>query len=149
MIYLTAAGGNFRIIVLDVRDIDKLKSPHPWFSPDRTSLVAFTPDPDWLLSRIRVGPGTPQDIALAIDEAARRPQAELVAAPLVGANGQPIKLIPAEATAEPSVLAEAHALIKTLCTAITEEPSPQWTEALALEVNRVVGRMNVALAGGA
>jgi hypothetical protein len=96
VIYLAAPG--LRIVVLDTRDIDNLKSPHPWFSPDRSLLVAFTPDPDWLLARIRVGPGTPGDIARAIDEAARRPQAELVASPILGANGQSIRLVPADPT---------------------------------------------------
>ena len=115
MIYLTGAGGAFRVIVLDTRDIDNLKSPHPWMAPDRSALVAFTPDPDWLLSRIRMGPGTPQDIARAIDEAARRPQAELAVTPILGANAKSLaRAIRARGRLDPVVAGPAKALPQIL-----------------------------------
>lgn len=95
MIDLKAPGGRFRVVVLATAEVDRIKSAAPILTPDKTLLVAWTPDPEWLLDRIRTGAGTSNDIGRAIDEASRRPEAGM----LLGADGNPL---PALLSAQPS-----------------------------------------------
>lgn len=86
MIYLQAPGGKFRVVVIDTTEADRIRTGAPVLSPDRSIMLAWTPDPEWLLQRIQTGAGTSGDIARAIDEAARRPEA----GGLLGADGVPL-----------------------------------------------------------
>lgn len=95
MIYLQAPGGRFRVVVLATAEVDRIKGAAPILSPDKSLMIAWTPDPEWLLERIRTGAGSSNDIALAIDQAARRPEAGM----LLGADGSPL---PSGPEAEPA-----------------------------------------------
>lgn len=86
MIFLTAPGGRLRVVVIDTDEHGQLKAAHPLLTPDKSIMLAWTPDPVWLLERIRMRPGTAQDIARTIDQAARRPQASA----LLGPDGLPL-----------------------------------------------------------
>lgn len=86
MIYLQAPGGRFRVVVLATAEVDRIKGAAPILSPDKSLMIAWTPDPEWLLERIRTGAGSSNDIALAIDQAASRPEAGM----LLGADGSPL-----------------------------------------------------------
>lgn len=86
MIFLTAPGGRLRVVVIDTDEHDRLKAANPLLTPDKSIMLAWTPDPAWLLQSIQTGPGTAQAIARAIDLAAKRPQAGT----LLGPDGQPM-----------------------------------------------------------
>lgn len=86
MIYLQAPGGRFRVVVINTDEADRIRTGGPLLSPDRSIMLAWTPDSEWLLQRLQTGPGTSGDIARAIDEAARRPEAGT----LLGADGAPL-----------------------------------------------------------
>lgn len=104
MIYLQAPGGRFRVVVINTDEADRIRTGGPLLSPDRSIMLAWTPDSEWLLQRIQTGPGTSGDIARAIDEAARRPQAGT----LLGADGL---ALPSESlNGKPHAPAEAEVL---------------------------------------
>lgn len=93
MIYLTAPGGRLRVVVLDDPEHARLKAARaPLLTPDKSIMVAWTPDPAWLLEAIRTGAGTSQAIARSIDLAARRPPTSS----LLGPDGQPMTAPPPE-----------------------------------------------------
>lgn len=92
MIYLTAPGGRLRVVVIDTDEHGRLKNGQPLLTPDRSVMLAWTPDPAWLQQAIQTGAGTSGAIARAIDMAARRPQASA----LLGPDGRPMMAAPTE-----------------------------------------------------
>ena len=108
MIFLTAPGGRLRVVVIDDPEHARLKAAAPMLTPDRSIMLAWTPDPAWLLERIRTGPGTAQDIARAIDQAARRPPVSS----LLGPDGLPMAAPePEEPPATPDYSAAVNELL--------------------------------------
>jgi hypothetical protein len=77
MLYLSGDGGRVKIIVLESANLDELRKGRPAKTPDGSVLIAWTPDPAWLMDRIAASRGDAQAIAEAIDEAARRTEVPL------------------------------------------------------------------------
>jgi hypothetical protein len=74
MIYLKAAGGDVKIIILEAGNLDRLKAGDPAKTPDGTVLIAYTPDPVWLADKLMDSDGDGVKIAALIEEASKRPQ---------------------------------------------------------------------------
>lgn len=74
MLYLTGSDG-FRLLILETANLERIKEGKPLVTPDKKTLVAWTPDPVWLADRIAdVKDGDAAEIARLIEEAANRPQ---------------------------------------------------------------------------
>jgi len=71
MLYLQGEG--LKIIVLEQGNIDQLLQGRPAHTPDKSVLIAFTPDPVWLADRLEDSGGDARKIAQLIDEASKRP----------------------------------------------------------------------------
>ncbi len=76
MIYLKDEKGELRIIILETANIEEIMKGCPAYSPDKSVLIAWTPDPVWLADKILDSGGDGPKIAKLIDEAAKRPQKE-------------------------------------------------------------------------
>lgn len=76
MIYLTS-GEVLKIIVLETENIEELQKGRPIKTPDGKVLIAWCPDPEWLVEKLPETGGDARAIAELIDEAAKRPQKEL------------------------------------------------------------------------
>ncbi len=67
-------GTPVRILVLETANLERIKEGLPAVSPDKSVVVAWTPDPVWLADRIMDDPQNGPRIAQLIDESAKRPQ---------------------------------------------------------------------------
>lgn len=76
MLYLTGENG-LKIIVLETKNIEKIQKGQPAHTPDKSVLIAWTPDPEWLARKILEAGGDAIEIAKLIDEASKRPEKEL------------------------------------------------------------------------
>lgn len=74
MLYMQAADGSVKIIVLESANLEELKKGRPIKSPDGTVCIAWTPDPVWLADKIMDTDGDSIAIAKLIDEASKRPE---------------------------------------------------------------------------
>jgi hypothetical protein len=74
MIYLASSDGLTKIIVLETANLERLKEGKPAISPDRTVMIAWTPDPAWLVEKLAETGGDARKIAKLIDEARSRPE---------------------------------------------------------------------------
>ena len=72
MLYMSANGGELKIIVLESANLEELKKGRPAKTPDGSVLIAWTPDPVWLADKIMDTKGNAVEIAKLIDEASRR-----------------------------------------------------------------------------
>jgi hypothetical protein len=72
MIYMI--GENHAIVVLETKNLEKIKQGQPAVTPDGKICIAWTPDPVWLADKIRNANGDAQKISKLVDEAAKRPQ---------------------------------------------------------------------------
>lgn len=71
MLYMT---GDVTLIVLESANIEKIKSGSPAKTPDGKVVIAWTPDPVWLVDKIMDSDGSAEEIAKLIDESSKRPQ---------------------------------------------------------------------------
>lgn len=74
MLYMTADGGNLKIVILESGNLEELKKGRPAKTLDGSVLIAWTPDPVWLADRILETGGDAEAIGKLIDEAAKRPE---------------------------------------------------------------------------
>ncbi len=75
MIYLKTKDDGLRVLVLESGNLDQLRAGRPAVAPDKSVIVAYTPDPVWLADRLLGVPdGDLGAVARLIDEASRRPQ---------------------------------------------------------------------------
>lgn len=74
MLYLSDSETGLKIIVLESANLDELRKGRPAHSPDKSVLIAWTPDPVWLADKIMDSGGDAKRIAELIDEAAKRPE---------------------------------------------------------------------------
>lgn len=74
MIYMTAAEGSFRIIVLETPNLADLMKGVFLETPDKNCLIAWTPDPVWLADKLLDTNGDIEAVHKLIEEAAKRPQ---------------------------------------------------------------------------
>lgn len=72
MLYLS--GDGIKILILESANLDELRNGRPLKTPDRSVVVAWTPDPVWLADRILDTGGDAVKIGALIDEAAKRPE---------------------------------------------------------------------------
>lgn len=72
MIYLS--GDGFKLIVLEPENLEEIKKGRPVVSPDKSVMIAWTPDPVWLADKIMDSEGDAALICKLIDEAAKRPE---------------------------------------------------------------------------
>lgn len=71
---MTSADGSLKIVVLETANLEELRAGRPARTPDGSVLVAWCPDPVWLIERVKESGGDGAAIGRAIDEAAKRPQ---------------------------------------------------------------------------
>ena len=74
MLYINTTDGKLKIIVLESANLDEIRKGRPAKTPDKSVLIAWTPDPVWLADKIMECNGDATKIAELIDEAAKRPQ---------------------------------------------------------------------------
>lgn len=73
MLYLS--GDGVKIIILESGNLDELRKGRPAHTPDKSVLIAWTPDPVWLADKIMdVKDGDANEIVRLIDEASKRPE---------------------------------------------------------------------------
>jgi hypothetical protein len=75
MLYMS--GPELKIIILETANLEELKKGRPAVSPDKSVLIAWTPDPTWLAEEIAKTDGDGEVIAKLIDQAAKRPEKPL------------------------------------------------------------------------
>jgi len=75
MIYMQ--GDGVKIIILETANLEEIKKGRPAHTPDKSVLIAWTPDPVWLADKIADSDGDGPTIARLIDEASKRPQKPL------------------------------------------------------------------------
>lgn len=73
MIYLTSETGA-KIVVLEPGNLEELRKGRPATTPDKSVLIAFTPDPVWLADKLLDCDGSAAAVAALIEEAAKRPE---------------------------------------------------------------------------
>lgn len=74
VIYLNSKGGGLKIIVLESANLEELRKGRPATTPDKSVMIAWTPDPVWLADKIMDSGGDPEKIAELIDECSKRPE---------------------------------------------------------------------------
>lgn len=74
MLYLSDKEGTMKVIVLETANLEELRKGRPATTPDKSVLIAWTPDPVWLADKILDSDGDVKKIADAIEEAAKRPE---------------------------------------------------------------------------
>ena len=75
MLYLTDNEGLLKIVILEKQNVEEILKGHPAQTPDKSVLIAWTPDPVWLADKLMdCDGGDAAKIAALIDEAAKRPQ---------------------------------------------------------------------------
>lgn len=74
MLYMTTTNGELKIVILESANIEEIKKGRPAKTPDKSVLVAWTPDPVWLADQILMSDGDAETIAKLIDIASKRPQ---------------------------------------------------------------------------
>ena len=72
MLYLN--GDGVKVIILETANLDEIRKGRPAHTPDKSVLIAWTPDPVWLADKIMDSDGDAAAIARLIDEAAKRPE---------------------------------------------------------------------------
>ena len=72
MIYMQGEG--VKIIILETANLEEIKKGRPAHTPDKSVLIAWTPDPVWLADKIADSDGDGPTIGRLIDEASKRPQ---------------------------------------------------------------------------
>lgn len=74
MIYMKTQDGSVSIVVLESANLDELKKGRPATTPDKSIVIAWTPDPVWLADKIAGSDGDAMRIGELIEEAAKRPE---------------------------------------------------------------------------
>jgi hypothetical protein len=74
MLYLT--GDSIKLIILETANLDELRKGRPAFTPDKSVMIAWTPDPVWLADKIMETGNDALKIAALIEESTKRPQRE-------------------------------------------------------------------------
>lgn len=67
-------GDGVKIIILETANLEEIKKGRPAHTPDKSVLIAWTPDPVWLADKILESGGDAGKIGQLIDEASKRPQ---------------------------------------------------------------------------
>lgn len=73
MIYMTTPSGQ-KIVILETGNIDEIRKGRPAVTPDKSVIIAWTPDPVWLADKIMECDGDAAKIAALVDESTERPQ---------------------------------------------------------------------------
>lgn len=71
---MTGGEDSMKIIILETGNLDELKKGRPAISPDKSVMIAWTPDAVWLADKIIESGGDAELIAKLIDEASKRPK---------------------------------------------------------------------------
>lgn len=76
MLYLQGDDGVLKIIILESKNIEELLKGRPAMTVDKSVLIGWVPDMEWLVEKIKETGGDASQIGRLIDEASKRPRKE-------------------------------------------------------------------------